>query len=61
MSPPDGPRPITARSGLKPPEQSEGWAEGDWLNGWAWDREDQERILHVAVMREGRAASHRPS
>lgn len=51
---PDGPRPITARSGLKPPEQSEGWAEGDWLNGWAWDREDQERTLHVAVMRDGK-------
>ena len=50
---PDGPPPITARSGLKPPENSEGWAEGDWLSGWAWDREDQDRILHVAVMRNG--------
>jgi glycosyltransferase involved in cell wall biosynthesis len=50
----DGPRPITARSGLKPPEQSEGWREGDWLNGWAWDREDHDRTLHVAVMRHGK-------
>jgi glycosyltransferase involved in cell wall biosynthesis len=50
---PEGLRPITARSGLKPPEQGEGWTEGDWLNGWAWDREDQDRILHVAVTREG--------
>jgi glycosyltransferase involved in cell wall biosynthesis len=49
----DGAPPITGRSGLKPPEQSEGWAEGDWLSGWAWDREDQERVLHVAVMRDG--------
>lgn len=49
----DGAPPITGRSGLKPPEQSEGWAEGDWLSGWAWDREDQERVLHVAVMRNG--------
>lgn len=48
---PPGPPPITARSGLKPPERREAWAEGDWLTGWAWDREDQSRILHVAVMR----------
>jgi glycosyltransferase involved in cell wall biosynthesis len=53
MNPTDGPHPITARSGLKPPEKDEGWAQGDWLCGWAWDREDHARVLHVAVVREG--------
>ena len=53
QAPPDGPPPITARSGLKPPEQGDSWAEGDCLSGWAWDREDQDRILNVAVMRDG--------
>lgn len=51
-SPPVGdPLPISPRSGLKPPEEGEGWLPGDWLMGWAWDREDRARILHVAVMR----------
>jgi len=50
---PDGPPPVTPRSGLKPPERGEGWAEGDWLVGWAWDREDRARVLRVAVMRDG--------
>ena len=50
---PEEPRPIKTRSGLKPSEGEDGWGEGDWLHGWAWDREDQERILHVAVARDG--------
>ncbi|WP_183094025.1 glycosyltransferase family 4 protein [Nocardioides stalactiti] len=54
IRPPDGPPPVTGRSGLKPPERGEGWAEGEWLTGWAWDREDQGRVLHVAVMRGDR-------
>lgn len=53
MESPVGPPPITPRSGLKPPERGEGWFEGEWLTGWAWDREDHDRVLHVAVMREG--------
>lgn len=52
LEPPSGmPAPITARSGLKPPEDKEGWCAGDWLCGWAWDREDRARILHVALVR----------
>ncbi|WP_322937098.1 glycosyltransferase family 4 protein [Nocardioides bizhenqiangii] len=40
------------RSGLRPSSRpAGGWAEGDWLSGWAWDREEPDRILHVAVMR----------
>lgn len=48
--PPD-PQPvlITPRSGLKPPDEHEGWCVGDSLIGWAWDREDRGRVLHVAV------------
>jgi len=50
--PPDTPVPITPRSGLQPPHAKDGWTEGDWLAGWAWDREDRERMLHVAVIRD---------
>ncbi len=49
-----GPLLLSPRSGLKPPEDSEGWSTGDWLTGWAWDREDRQRTLHVAVMRGAR-------
>jgi len=44
--------PITSRSGLKAPQGANGWSVGDWLEGWAWDREDRERTLHVAVVRD---------
>jgi glycosyltransferase involved in cell wall biosynthesis len=53
-NPPTTLPPITPRSGLKPPEGKEGWCIGDWFMGWAWDREDRERILHVAAMRGNR-------
>ncbi|MEP9381181.1 hypothetical protein [Nocardioides sp. KR10-350] len=48
------PLPISPRSGLKPPDLRDGWLVGDWLLGWAWDREDRERTLHVAVMCGGK-------
>lgn len=48
--PPSDLPPITARSGLKPPQDRDGWLAGDWLLGWAWDREDRDRTLHVALM-----------
>jgi glycosyltransferase involved in cell wall biosynthesis len=51
LSPPaDGLEPISPRSGLKPPVGADGWPAGDWLEGWAWDREDRERILHVVLL-----------
>lgn len=50
--PPSGdPSPISPRSGLKPPDDKNGWSAGDWLRGWAWDREDRKRLLHVVVVR----------
>lgn len=51
--PETGPVLISPRSGLKPPDDREGWCVGDWLTGWAWDREDRQRTLHVAVVRGG--------
>jgi hypothetical protein len=44
--------PVMPGSGLKPPRGKDGWVAGDWLLGWAWDREERDRILHVAVMRD---------
>lgn len=41
------------RGFLNPPKSETGFVAGSWLAGWAWDRSDQERILHVAVMRDG--------
>ncbi|WP_432477643.1 glycosyltransferase family 4 protein [Nocardioides sp. GXQ0305] len=43
--------PISPGSGLKAPHWANGWAIGDWLEGWAWDREHRERTLHVVVAR----------
>ena len=50
--PTHSPLPISPGSGLKPPIDKDGWPAGEWLNGWAWDREDRGRILHVVLMRE---------
>lgn len=50
--PTDALPPITARSGLKAPQRANGWTVGDWLEGWAWDREDRDRTLHVALVRD---------
>jgi hypothetical protein len=50
--PMDTPLPISPGSGLKPPHDKEGWPAGEWLHGWAWDREDRGRILHVALVRD---------
>jgi hypothetical protein len=56
LNPPEvGLLPISPGSGLKAPHRANGWSEGDWLEGWAWDREDRERTLHVVVMRDGEA------
>lgn len=41
------------RAALAPPAQGGGWGEKDWLQGWAWDRDDPDRALHVAAMRDG--------
>ncbi|MEZ0579719.1 glycosyltransferase family 4 protein [Nocardioides sp. MH1] len=46
-----GPRPAAPGSGLRSPERRGGWAVGDWLSGWAWDRQAPDRVLHVAVRR----------
>jgi len=46
------PLPISPGSGLKPPHDDDGWPAGEWLIGWAWDREDRDRILHVALVRD---------
>jgi hypothetical protein len=48
-----GARPAAPGSGLRSPERRGGWAEGDWLSGWAWDRQSPDRTLHVAVVRDG--------
>jgi hypothetical protein len=45
--------PVSPRSGLKSPVSGDAWRAGDWLSGWAWDRDVEERILHVAVVRDG--------
>ncbi len=42
------------RSHLAPCGDNEIWAENGWLTGWAWDRADRDRILHVAVMQNDR-------
>lgn len=47
--PPTTPLPITPRSGIVPPLERDGWIAGDWLRGWAWDREERERCLHVLL------------
>ncbi|CUH82609.1 glycosyltransferase family 4 protein [Tropicibacter naphthalenivorans] len=41
------------RSFLNPAKSAEAWAHNGWLIGWAWDRTDPERTLHVAVLRDG--------
>ncbi|HET7326697.1 MAG TPA: glycosyltransferase family 4 protein [Nocardioidaceae bacterium] len=46
--------PVDARAHLTPRPGGGGWAEGDWLAGWAWDRSDPDRVLRVAVVRDGR-------
>ncbi|UMG91152.1 glycosyltransferase [Nocardioides sp. TF02-7] len=46
----DAARADHPRSGLQPPYAHDGWRTGDWLTGWAWDREDRDRILHVVLM-----------
>ncbi|WP_188111221.1 glycosyltransferase family 4 protein [Nocardioides antri] len=51
-SEPDG-APVSPRSGLKAPARGDGWSLGDWLTGWAWDRDVEDRVLHVAVVRDG--------
>lgn len=38
------------RSFLTPPNQGQSWGEHDWITGWAWDRKDHGRTLHVALM-----------
>jgi glycosyltransferase involved in cell wall biosynthesis len=48
-----GPAPAAPGTGLRSPERRGGWAEGDWLSGWAWDRQSPDRVLHVAVVRDG--------
>lgn len=50
--PTETPLPISPGSGLKPPYDQDGWPAGEWLKGWAWDREDRARILHVALVRD---------
>jgi len=53
LSPPEvQPLPISPGSGVKAPHWANGWAPGDWLEGWAWDREHRERTLHVVVVRD---------
>lgn len=37
------------RTFLTPPDSGH-WDENDWFTGWAWDRKDPNRILHVALM-----------
>lgn len=51
--PPRTPLPVMPRSGLSSPHDRDGWVEGDWLRGWAWDRENRQRMVHVAVVAEG--------
>lgn len=46
-----GPAPADPRSGLRTSAGLAGWRPGDWLTGWAWDRDAEDRTLHVAVMR----------
>lgn len=48
--PPVTPLPITPRSGIVPPLERDGWMAGDVIRGWAWDREDRDRNLHVVLM-----------
>ncbi|KAA1421444.1 glycosyltransferase family 4 protein [Nocardioides humilatus] len=51
LAAPAGPAPAAVGSGLRSPERRGGWVVGDWLSGWAWDRQAPERVLQVAVMR----------
>ena len=37
------------RAHLAPPPKG-GWGEADWLTGWVWDRDDPQKVLHVALM-----------
>ena len=47
-----GAAPLSAGSGLRPTTGAGDWREGDWLTGWAWDRDADDRTLHVAVVRD---------
>lgn len=53
-----GDQPVSAhgdiRSFLNPPKSKDGWVKNDWLTGWAWDRNDKERILHIAIVQDSR-------
>ena len=39
------------RSFLNKPAKPTHWGKNGWLNGWAWDRSDPDRFLHIGVMR----------
>ena len=41
------------RSFLSSPAKPGHWGANGWLKGWAWDRKDHDRFLHVAVVRDG--------
>lgn len=42
--------PAEVRSLLYPPGTDGEWSQGGWMKGWAWDRKNPSRVLHVAVM-----------
>lgn len=52
---------------LNPPNLNQSWSENGWMTGWAWDRKDPSRVLHVTVMDGDRplfiasANTHMPS